>query len=209
MIIEQYGLTYIRVNELDLETLRYWRNQSYIRNTMQYKEYITPKMQIKWFHNMNNKFNYYFIIHHNHKKIGIINCKDTSVNSKIAEGGIFIWDKNYWGTSIPVYASLSMLQAVFDIFQSGDASLATVAIENKIALDFNLKLGYEIQEKTSDGKYLKLYLSKEKYHIHCKKLLRAAELMSNNQSKFKLTAQVSPLQSDEINKYIITSLSKP
>ena len=47
MIIEQYGLTYIRVNELDLETLRYWRNQSYIRNTIQYKKYITPKMQIK------------------------------------------------------------------------------------------------------------------------------------------------------------------
>ena len=49
MIVEQYGLTYLRVTEEDLETLRYWRNQSFIRDTMQFKEYITPKMQMDWF----------------------------------------------------------------------------------------------------------------------------------------------------------------
>lgn len=202
MIVEQYGLIYSRVTEQDLETLRYWRNQSFIRNTMQFKDYITPLMQKKWFQNINNKYNYYFIIQHNHKKIGLINCKDASANSKVAEGGIFIWDTVYWGTSIPVYASLTMLQAVFDVFQSGEASVATVACNNKVALDFNLKLGYEIKSTTPDGKYYKLFLTREKFFTHCHKLMRAATLMSNNQSEFKLIAEESTLQSDEINSYI-------
>lgn len=49
MIVEQYGLIYSRVTEQDLETLRYWRNQSFIRDTMQFKDYITPTMQKNWF----------------------------------------------------------------------------------------------------------------------------------------------------------------
>ena len=74
MIAEQYGIKYSRVKINDLELLRYWRNQAYIRNTMQYKEYITPKMQQVWFEKINNKYNYYFIVEHQHKKIGLINC---------------------------------------------------------------------------------------------------------------------------------------
>jgi hypothetical protein len=68
MIVEQYGLKYTRVTEQDLETLRYWRNQSFIRNTMQFKDYITPVMQKTWFQKVNNKYNYYFIIQHESKK---------------------------------------------------------------------------------------------------------------------------------------------
>ena len=201
MIVEQYGLIYSRVTEQDLETLRYWRNQSFIRDTMQFRDYITPTMQKSWFQKINNKYNYYFIIQHNNKKIGLINCKDSSEN-KVAEGGIFIWDKSYWGTSIPVFASLTMLQAVFKVFQSGEVSVATVACNNKQALDFNLKLGYLIKETTQDGKFYKLYLSKERFFSHCEKLMRAAAIMSNNQSEFVLTAEENNLQSDEINSYI-------
>ena len=62
MIVEQYGLRYLRVTKNDLELLRYWRNQQYIRDTMQFKEYITPDMQKSWFEKINNKSNYYFII---------------------------------------------------------------------------------------------------------------------------------------------------
>lgn len=201
MIVEQYGLTYTRVNEQDLEILRYWRNQSFIKNTMQFRDYITPLMQEVWFQKINNKNNYYFIIQHEQKKIGLINCKDSS-KSKIAEGGIFIWDKSYWGSSIPVYASLTMLQAVFDVFQSGNTSVATVACDNKKAIDFNLQLGYEIENKTPDGKYYKLYLTEDKYRAYCTKLIKAAGFMTNNQSEFKLIAEISSLQSDEINSYI-------
>jgi UDP-4-amino-4,6-dideoxy-N-acetyl-beta-L-altrosamine N-acetyltransferase len=201
MIVEQYGLKYTRVTEQDLETLRYWRNQSYIRNTMQFKEYISPLMQKVWFQKINNKNNYYFIIEHEQKKIGLINCKDSS-ESKVAEGGIFIWDTSYWGSSTPAYASLTMLQAVFDVFKSGDSSIATVAINNEKAIDFNLMLGYKITGKTPDETCYKLYLTKEDYNLKTKKLIKAAALLYGGNSEFKLTAEINEKQTEEINNYL-------
>lgn len=203
MIVEQYGLRYIRVRKKDIETLRYWRNQEFIRNTMLFKEYITPHMQREWFKKINNKFNYYFIVEYDNKKIGLISCKDTVPDTKIAEGGIFIWDKAYWGTMIPAFASLTMLQAVFEYFKSGEASVITIAKNNKVALDFNIKLGYEISENESDDISYKLYLTKEKYFIHCKKLIKAAKIFTQEKSSFVLKAVPNELQIDEINNYII------
>ncbi|MES2515235.1 MAG: GNAT family N-acetyltransferase [Bacteroidota bacterium] len=202
MIVEQYGLTYSRVTEKDLELLRYWRNQSYIRDTMQFKEYITPQMQLAWYKNINNKYNYYFIIEDDHKKVGLINCKDAAPDNKLAEGGIFIWEKSYWGTPIPALASLTMLQAVFEVFKSGDGSIATVACDNKVALDFNKMLGYEIIGKTPDGNYYKLHLTKDKYHSHCKKLINAATILNSGKSQFVIHASADSTLADEINDYI-------
>ena len=201
MIVQQYGLTYTRITVDDIELVRYWRNQEFIRNTIQFKEYITPLMQQQWFKNIDNKYNYYFIIHFQNKKIGLINCKD-STKEKVAEGGIFIWDKSFWGTSVPAFASLAMLQAVFDEFQSGEASIATISKENTLALDFNLKLGYQIIGETDDKQCYKLYLTKKDYDTKTKKLIRAAAILTG-QPHFKLWASVSDKQSDEINAYIV------
>lgn len=203
MIAEQYGLLYKRVSEVDLEILRYWRNQDFIRNTMQFKEYITPKMQKEWFFKINNKSNYYFIIHHEGKKIGLVNCKEAGTNLSIAEGGIFIWDKTYWGTNIPAFASLSMLQAVFEIFKSGNASLATVSKDNIKAINFNKMLGYKIVGTTEDDKCYKLLLTNEDYFNKTKKIIKAANLVTNTSNEFKLYATVNDLQTDEINTYIL------
>jgi RimJ/RimL family protein N-acetyltransferase len=203
MIVEQYGLRFTRITASHLELLRYWRNQSYIRENMQFTEYITPRMQKKWFEQINNKCNYYFLIEHAGKKIGLINCKDAAPNSRLAEGGIFIWEKEYWGTLYPSLASLTMLQAVFEIFMSGEESVATVSCNNAIALKFNKMLGYEIKSKTSDGQFYKLHLTKQRYVSHCKKLIKAAEIYHNGNTDFKMYATAGDLLIDEINSYII------
>ena len=176
MIVEQYGLTYKRVVNEDLELIRYWRNQPFIRETMQFKDYITPEMQQKWFSKINNKFNYYFIIEHEGKKIGLISSKDTAPSTTIAEGGIFIWDKSYWGTPYPVFASLTVLEAVFEVFKSGIASVATVAKTNTKALEFNKLLGYEIEGEADNPEFLKLMLTKENYLTKTAKLKKAAHI---------------------------------
>lgn len=202
MIVEQYGLKYTRISHSDLEIVRYWRNQSYIRDTMQFKEYITPKMQENWFKSIDNRHNYYFMIHYQNQKIGLINCKSVSSDSDISEGGIFIWQKDFWNTSIPAYASLSMLQAVFEVFKSGSGSLATISVNNKKALNFNKMLGYEIVGTTPDGEFYKLKLTIENYFVKTKRLIRAAQIASGFESDFKLTAEFSEKQTDEINDYI-------
>lgn len=202
MIVEQYGVKYTRVREEHIELIRYWRNQPFIRDTMQFREYITPEMQKAWFDKINNKYNYYFIIEVEGKKIGLINCKDTEPNTRIAEGGIFLWNKEYWGTPIPGFAALTMLQCVFEIFRSGDASVVTVSKNNSRALAFNKRLGYEVNGETPDGEFLKLILTREMYDKTTSRLKKAAGLLSNGNSEIKITAKQSDLLADEINSYL-------
>ena len=45
LTLSQYGVTLKRVTEHDIEEIRYWRNQPFIRNTMQFRKHITKKMQ--------------------------------------------------------------------------------------------------------------------------------------------------------------------
>jgi hypothetical protein len=51
----------------------------------------------------------------NQKKIGLINCKDASEFESCGRGNFYLGQK-LLGYSIPAYASLTMLQAVFDVF---------------------------------------------------------------------------------------------
>jgi RimJ/RimL family protein N-acetyltransferase len=203
MIAEQYGITYIRVSIEHIELIRYWRNQAFIRDTMLFHDYITPEMQLKWFNSINNKENYYFIIEVAGKKIGMINCKNADPITREAEGGIFIWDLEYWNTPIPVFASLTMLEGVFELFDAAGASIATVKKDNIKAIQFNKQLGYEIESESAESNFVKLKLTKERYFEKTSKLKRAASIYSNNQSKLvvKIT-ESNDLLSDEIIEYI-------
>jgi RimJ/RimL family protein N-acetyltransferase len=201
MIVKQYGLTYTRVREEDIELIRYWRNRDFIRHTMQFQEYITPSMQKQWFQKINNKYNYYFLIEHDNKKIGLISCKDTDTN-RVAEGGIFLWEKEYWNTPIPALASLTMLQAVFEEFESGDTSIITVLKNNTHALKFNQYLGYSIFYENE--KVYKLKLTKEDYYLKTYKLKKAAQiLVGKEQSQLQIIAEPSEILDDKINEYLI------
>jgi RimJ/RimL family protein N-acetyltransferase len=202
MIAEQYGLTYKRVTIEDIELIRYWRNQPHIKQTMQFQEDITPEMQLKWFQSINNKDNYYFIIEVDTKKIGMINCKNADPITRIAEGGIFIWDLEYWNTPIPVFAALSMLEGVFEVFSAAGASIATVKKDNTKALHFNKMLGYEIIQETKNDEFIKLLLTKERYFEKTKKLKKAASIYSRNKMDLKIIfTESDDLLSDEIIAY--------
>lgn len=202
MIVRQYGLVYKRVAEEDIELIRYWRNRDFIRKTMQFQEYITRRMQQQWFQKINNKYNYYFIVETEEgKKIGLINCKDTNEN-RVAEGGIFFWDASYWNTLIPAYASLTMLEAIFEIFQSGDISVITVLKNNPHALHFNKLLGYSIYSENEKSYQLKL--TKTDYFEKTYRLKKAAQLsVGKEKSKIEITAEPSPLLDDKINEYLM------
>jgi len=205
MIAEQYGIKYIRVTIDDIELIRYWRNQDFIKNTMQFQEYITPEMQLKWFNSINNKDNYYFLIEVDNKKIGLINCKNAHPITREAEGGIFIWDTAYWNTPIPAFASLTMLEGVFELFGAAGSSVATVKKDNTKAIQFNKMLGYEIVSEKENSEFIKLILTKERYFEKTCKLKRAASIYSKGNSTLRITITESQdLLSDEIIAYAIS-----
>ncbi|MEW6773426.1 MAG: GNAT family N-acetyltransferase [Bacteroidota bacterium] len=201
MIVKQYGITYKRVQENDIELIRYWRNRDFIRNTMQFQEYITPLMQKEWFKKINNRFNYYYILEYEEKKIGLINCKDTN-EQRVAEGGIFLWEKSYWNTMIPAYASLTMLEVIFEEIKSGDTSVITVLKSNTHALQFNQLLGYQIYYE--DEKVYKLKLTLEDYFQKTYRLKKAAQIsVGKEKSQLQIIAEPSPLLDDKVNEYLI------
>jgi RimJ/RimL family protein N-acetyltransferase len=169
---------------------------------MQFTEFITAEMQMRWFKKINNKYNYYFIIEANNQKIGLINYKDPAPNTKTAEGGIFIWEQDYWGTPIPVFASLTLLECMYEILNLGDNSMVTVAKNNKRALTFNKMLGYEIYEEYKNELFYKLILTKERYFSKTSKLKKAASIYSKGQSQIKITATPSDLLSNDLNAYL-------
>ncbi|MBS1647504.1 MAG: GNAT family N-acetyltransferase [Bacteroidetes bacterium] len=205
MTVEQYGVTYTRITEHDIELIRYWRNQPFIRDTMQFTEYITAEMQQAWFKKINNKHNYYFLIETNNTKIGLVNCKDAEPNTGIAEGGIFLWDKSYWGSPIAGFAALTTLECVFEVLKSGEASMATVLKKNTHALAFNKKLGYEIIGETANKNFYKLLLTKETYFKKTLVLKNAARTFYEGAPdiKIKIDEAEYPLVIDEIINYAL------
>lgn len=163
MIIQKYGITLRRLAESDIELVRQMRNLPEIRQTMAYREYITPEMQKKWFDSVNNPQNGYYIIEYKSKKIGLIHGKNNDFEKRISEGGIFIWDMDYIGTMIPSLASVILNDYTF-ILQNFNASYAKVMADNKTAISYNKMMGYELCKPLTDEKgAVWMILTKEKY----------------------------------------------
>ncbi|HEX7413508.1 MAG TPA: hypothetical protein VF411_05635, partial [Bacteroidia bacterium] len=131
-----------------------------------------------------------------------INSKDSNPTTRMVEGGIFIWDKHYWGTPVPVFAALTILECMYEALQLSTCCLATVAKNNTRSLIFNKLLGYEIMEEYKNDLFYKLILTKEHYFERTYKLKKAAQLYSKGQSQFKITAKESNLLSDDLNNYL-------
>ena len=114
MKLIKYGLTLKRLTKEDIELLRNWRNSESVNRFMEYREYITPEMQEKWFESINNPNNFYYIIIYNDEKIGLINDKGFDRFGKAtSEAGLFIAVDKYKNTFVPVLASLILLEVSF------------------------------------------------------------------------------------------------
>ena len=170
---------------------------------MQFKEYITPEMQNNWFESINNPYNYYFLITSENIKLGLISCKNTSMDTRIAEGGIFIWDEKFWGTPIPVLASMSMLETIFFILESGEASTATIRKENKRALKFNELLGYKIIGESENKECWRLILYKSDYIRVKRKLEKSVRIFSQGQNKIFISGKPDKNQDEVLNDYFV------
>lgn len=199
LTIKQYDVTLRRITEEDIELLRYWRNQQSVKMYMDYREYITPEMQKKWFASVSNKFNYYFIIEFEGKKVGLINAKDFSYEQGFGEGGIFIWDQNYINSFAAVFSTLCVLNFVFFKVKLCRLSRARILKDNDRAIQYNQLIGYKLlpgQENVNNQLY---ELTKEDYIKYGTKFNKAAEALSNGSNEIILEGTVSDQNLDEIN----------
>lgn len=171
MKITNYGIILSRLTEYKIEVVRNWRNDPKIAQYMEFKDYITPKMQLDWFKKINNDNNYFFIIEFEGREIGLINVKEIDNDEKMGEGGIFIYDDNYLNSDVSFRASLCLNDFCFETLQLKRMK-AHILRNNKRAIQFNKFLGYKIAEN-QDGILNQLYyLTKDDYSIKKEKIIK-------------------------------------
>jgi RimJ/RimL family protein N-acetyltransferase len=143
-IIENYGVKLKPLMAKDLELVRRWRNDPKIARFMEFRDYITDDMQIKWFEKISNGNNFFYITEFEDKDIALANIKDIDFENKIGEGGLFIWDDNHTDSII----SYKIIYALYD-FAFEKLGLTQIEChvlrDNKRAIDYNKSLGFKLQ----------------------------------------------------------------
>ena len=173
-ILNQYGISLKRINKNDIELIRKWRNHPNIRKYMGYKKKISEKEQIEWF-------------------------KKVNINEEYGEGGIFIWDDDFLNTPYPIFASLILLDFIFNELKIGDKSFIRILPENSKAIKYNNMLGYVLipgQEKAKNQWYV---LTRESYNKNAQKLRLAAKNYTETDGSYTIIGEKSEINLEKIN----------
>lgn len=188
MIIRNFGITLSQLTLEDIELVRYWRNSKEISSVMEYRKFITEEDQKKWFASLNPLSDFYFLINYKGVKVGLIHTSHINWKEKTADAGLFVWDKNYLGTHIPVLASLAMLECFFENFDL-KKYFAKVGRENTVAVRYNIALGFSLYEKSTDSKFDFYVLEKEKYLNASENLKQFAAKISSEKPQLIVTPE--------------------
>ncbi|MBE6333918.1 MAG: GNAT family N-acetyltransferase [Bacteroidales bacterium] len=152
-----------RLSEEKIELVRYWRNQKEIQQFMEYREYISEKMQRDWFRKINNENNYYFILSVDNEDIGLMNIKNIDYQKKNGEKGSLIWNPKYRNKGIGKIANVLLIKFAFEELKL--EYLYIHILEGNIRSQMlNLKFGFELV-KNQENIQNKLYiLNKENFY---------------------------------------------
>jgi len=200
MKITRYGITLERLQPAQAEMVRRWRNDPKIQQFMFYKGEITPLMQQEWFTAMDNEQNFFFVIIYKAEPVGLINISSIDWENKTAYTGLFIYDEKFWGTDVPVMASLAMLDVFFILFDIQSA-YAKVKGNNMVAHNYNSSLGFSRTKKIEQGQGYEYMLQKEIYLLETKELRNAAIRLKGNHTDIEL------LQDNPVDAWISTRLA--
>lgn len=204
MLIRNFGITLSRLTVEDIELVRYWRNSKDISRFMEYQKFITEEEQKKWFASLNPLTDFYFLINYNGVKVGLIHTSHINWKEKTADAGLFVWDKDYLGTHIPVLASIAMLEYFFN--QLGlQKYFAKVGRTNQVAIRYNSSLGFKLQQQSLDNKSFDFYtLEKENYLLVAEKLKKFAATLSFEKPEVRIEPEIlneiRKLQTDSIRQ---------
>ncbi len=162
MFFEKYDVKLKRLTADKIELVRNWRNDPKISQYMEFRDYITSEMQVKWFAKIDNDNNFYFIIDYNGSEIGLTNVKDVDYAKKTGEGGIFIYDDSFLNSDIPFRVIFALNDFCFDKLHL-ERMIAHIMSDNQRAIDFNRVLGYKKDESSPESGKMVYILTKEDY----------------------------------------------
>ncbi len=192
MFIKRFGIRLVRLQEDKIDLVRLWRNAPHIRDFMEYREFISPEMQKKWFESLDPLRDFYFIIEHHENPVGLIHTSDIDWESGTGHSGLFIWEKTLLGSHIPVLASLSMVDFFFS-FCRLEKIFAKVMQANKVAVKYNSSLGFVSTGNHIESDFRQYVLTKENYFKATSALHDRAELIGNGLQELSIESDLMEL----------------
>ncbi|MDX2000987.1 MAG: GNAT family N-acetyltransferase [Chitinophagales bacterium] len=182
MTIEGYGVWLEPLDADHIEMVRQWRNSQKINTYMEYRDYISPEMQQAWFAKLNPLTDFYFLIKYNERYVGLIHTSNVDWQAGTAEAGLFIYEDHYLSTPIPVFASLSMVDAFFLYFPVNKL-YAKVMTGNAVAEQYNQSLGFKLMPNQEGLQFKRFVLDKADYFASASQLRSAAQILERDSIK--------------------------
>ena len=155
----------VKLEPLTEETaliVREWRNASRVNQYMDFKDQISIEQQKKWFEQLQQSNDCYFIIRSAEELVGLIHLNRMNVQLKNAYAGLFIGNEAYEGTGITFQASILLLDFAFNTLELVKV-YAKVHRLNKAALAYNEALGFQLDGKES-GDFMRLKIRRQEYN---------------------------------------------
>lgn len=145
-ILSNYGIELTQLQYSDIELVRKWRNQDFIRNKMEYQEIITSEQQISWFDSISHSGDFYFLINIQNNAIGLAHVSKIDSHNQNAHVGIFIGDTSFIGTGISFRISMLLFQFSFEELKL-TRLYAKIKNDHKEAISYNQFLGFEREKE--------------------------------------------------------------
>lgn len=168
--ISGYQVTLEPVKEADIMQLRAWRNSEFVRHKMLSSETVSEAQQRTWFAKIqNDPQQSHWVVRYKGTPIGTTNLKTlvsdsaaTVFDAHALEPGLYIGEPAYQGNIIAFSPTLALYDYCFDYLKINELQ-ATVKADNRSALNYNEKLGYEAVAKTDDGGWVTFRITKARY----------------------------------------------
>lgn len=183
MQLRQYGLVLESLRPAYLELLRNWRNDPEIRQHMEYQAYISPEMQHRWFTQVHTIENFYFVILESLRPVGLIHL--SAVDDETGQAGLFIGEPKYQGSTVPIRASLSLLDFAFHSLYL-EYVTAKVKKDNLTAIQYNSALGFKVWKEAEHPDFYWMIVDREGFNTGAKSLKNAAALLGDPRLKLTL-----------------------
>lgn len=201
MLLTRYQITLKRLTINEIELVREHRNSTLIRQTMEYREEITPEMQLKWFNSINNANNIYLLVKYKGEYIGLLNAKDINWETHEMESGIFLWEEKYYESFVPAILSLMVTDMCINLF-GWDTIQAHILKSNSRAISFNKMLGYELCEGQEDIENQKYILTAENFFKKTKRIRKAITALFPDEGFVKFVVEPHDFINDFGDFYI-------
>lgn len=156
-----FGLNFEKVNKDNFRQILIWRNNDFVRNNMLFKDIITIEMHEKWFYNLDQKRNFYYIVSLDQKPFGVFSISNINYDDKLGETGSYLVSQEFQNTGLAIKAGYGLAEIAFNYLLLENL-YCRVLKDNNNALKLNLNQGFKI--KSEQNQYFRLELSKSDYY---------------------------------------------